>query len=58
MALPYSNDEMGGAVGAQMASADTMLLGRRTYTVPLRLIESRTFSTGVMSLSYGPAEAK
>ncbi|HEV8633859.1 MAG TPA: dihydrofolate reductase family protein [Chloroflexota bacterium] len=29
--FPYFNDEMGEAVGAQMAAADTMLLGRRTY---------------------------
>lgn len=29
--FPYYNDEMGAAVGAQMAQADTMLLGRRTY---------------------------
>ena len=29
--FPYFNDEMGEAVGAQMADADTMLLGRRTY---------------------------
>jgi hypothetical protein len=28
---PYFNDEMGQAVAAQMAAADTMLLGRRTY---------------------------
>jgi dihydrofolate reductase len=27
----YFNDEMGDIVGAQMAAADTMLLGRRTY---------------------------
>jgi dihydrofolate reductase len=29
--FPYFNDEMGEAVGASMAAADTMLLGRRTY---------------------------
>ena len=29
--FPYFNDEMGEAVGAQMAGADTMLLGRVTY---------------------------
>jgi dihydrofolate reductase len=29
--FPYFNDEMGQAVGSQMASSDTMLLGRRTY---------------------------
>jgi len=29
--FPYFNDEMGEAVGSQMAEADTMLLGRRTY---------------------------
>jgi dihydrofolate reductase len=29
--LPYFNDEMGEAVGAQLASADTLLLGRVTY---------------------------
>ena len=29
--FPYFNDEMGQAVSAQMAEADTMLLGRRTY---------------------------
>jgi dihydrofolate reductase len=27
----YFNDEMGAAIGAQMAASDTMLLGRRTY---------------------------
>jgi dihydrofolate reductase len=29
--FPYFNDEMGEAVSSQMAAADTMLLGRRTY---------------------------
>jgi len=29
--LPYFNDEMGEAVGAVMAAADAMLLGRVTY---------------------------
>jgi dihydrofolate reductase len=29
--FPYFNDEMGLAVGEQMAAADTMLLGRVTY---------------------------
>jgi dihydrofolate reductase len=29
--FPYFNDEMGAAVGEQMAANDTMLLGRRTY---------------------------
>ncbi|MGH3085778.1 MAG: dihydrofolate reductase family protein [Rubrobacteraceae bacterium] len=29
--LPYFNDEMGEAVGAAMAQADAMLLGRVTY---------------------------
>jgi dihydrofolate reductase len=29
--FPYFNDEMGEAVGSQIAAADTMLLGRRTY---------------------------
>ena len=29
--FPYFNDEMGAEVGSQMAAADTMLLGRRTY---------------------------
>lgn len=29
--FPYFNDEMGAVVGGQMAAADTMLLGRRTY---------------------------
>lgn len=29
--FPYFNDEMGAAVGAQMTSADTLLLGRVTY---------------------------
>ncbi len=29
--FPYFNDEMGQAVGSQMADADTMLLGRVTY---------------------------
>jgi dihydrofolate reductase len=29
--FPYFNDEMGEAVGSQMAAADTMLLGRHTY---------------------------
>jgi dihydrofolate reductase len=28
---PYFNDEMGQALGAQMAESDTLLLGRRTY---------------------------
>ncbi|MFJ3791293.1 dihydrofolate reductase family protein [Kitasatospora sp. NPDC090091] len=29
--FPYFNDEMGAAVGAQLAAADTVLLGRVTY---------------------------
>ena len=29
--FPYFNDEMGEAVGAVLATADTLLLGRRTY---------------------------
>ena len=29
--FPYFNDEMGTAVGAQLAAADTVLLGRETY---------------------------
>jgi dihydrofolate reductase len=29
--FPYVNDEMGEAVGAVLATADTLLLGRRTY---------------------------
>jgi dihydrofolate reductase len=29
--FPYFNDEMGEAVASQMAAADTLLLGRRTY---------------------------
>ena len=29
--FPYFNDEMGAAVNAQLESADTLLLGRRTY---------------------------
>ena len=29
--FPYFNDEMGEIVGAQMAAADTLLFGRRTY---------------------------
>jgi dihydrofolate reductase len=29
--FPYFNDQMGEIVGAQMAAADTMLFGRRTY---------------------------
>ncbi|MFE6859348.1 dihydrofolate reductase family protein [Nocardia sp. NPDC057668] len=29
--FPYFNDEMGAAVGAQLATADTLLIGRVTY---------------------------
>src|SRR5262245_40610545 len=29
--FPYFNDEMGAAVGAALAGADTLLLGRKTY---------------------------
>ena len=29
--FPYFNDEMGEIIASQMAAADTMLLGRRTY---------------------------
>jgi dihydrofolate reductase len=29
--FPYFNDEMGAAVGAALSTADTMLLGRKTY---------------------------
>ncbi|HEU4526662.1 MAG TPA: dihydrofolate reductase family protein [Actinomycetota bacterium] len=29
--FPYFDDEVGQAIGAQMASSDAMLLGRRTY---------------------------
>ena len=28
---PYFNEEMGAEIGSQMASSDTLLLGRRTY---------------------------
>jgi dihydrofolate reductase len=28
---PYFDEEMGAEIGAQMAAADTLLLGRRTY---------------------------
>jgi dihydrofolate reductase len=31
--FPYLNDEMRETIGAQLAAADTMLLGRRTYEV-------------------------
>ncbi len=31
--FPYLNDEMREVIGSQMAAADTMLLGRRTYEV-------------------------
>ncbi len=29
--MPYFNEEMGAEIGAQMAQADALLLGRRTY---------------------------
>jgi dihydrofolate reductase len=29
--FPYFNDEMGAAVSAQAAEADTLLFGRKTY---------------------------
>jgi len=29
--FPYFNDEMGAAVDSQLATADTLLLGRKTY---------------------------
>ena len=29
--FPYFNDEMGTAVDGQLAAADTLLLGRKTY---------------------------
>ena len=29
--MPYFNDEMGAEIGAQLAQADALLLGRRTY---------------------------
>jgi dihydrofolate reductase len=29
--FPYFNDEMGAAVDSQLAAADTLLLGRKTY---------------------------
>ncbi|MDQ3654089.1 MAG: dihydrofolate reductase, partial [Chloroflexota bacterium] len=29
--FPYFNDEMGEAVGSQMAASDAMMLGRVTY---------------------------
>jgi dihydrofolate reductase len=29
--FPYFNDEMGAAVSAQLATADALLLGRKTY---------------------------
>src|SRR3712207_4425475 len=32
--FPYFNDEMGAAVDAVLGSADTMLLGRKTYDDP------------------------
>ncbi len=66
--FPYFNDEVGQMLGSQMAEADTLLLGRRTYQefaaywpdktaqqVPLKLVDARAFSTGVVSLVYQPA---
>ena len=29
--MPYFNEEMAAEIGRQMAQADTLLLGRRTY---------------------------
>ena len=29
--MPYTDDEVGGVIGAAMASSDAMLLGRKTY---------------------------
>ena len=39
---PYFDDEMGQAVGAQMAASDTLLLGRRTYEEFAAFWPSRT----------------
>ena len=69
--FPYFNDEMGAAVGAGFGGADAVLnllvhplaVGRglaRLFPpdeppIPLELIRSEAFQTGVLNLSYGPA---
>src|SRR5438046_2665901 len=68
--FPYFNEEMGAAVDATLGAADTILFGRpiavrkgiRLFAegeppIPLTLISSRAFETGVLNLVYGPAES-
>src|SRR2546429_185615 len=63
--FPYFNDEMGVAVTASLTSADTILFGRKgmrlfdegDQPIPLKLLSSQTFKTGVLNLVYAPAES-
>ncbi|WP_405498182.1 dihydrofolate reductase family protein [Nocardia sp. NBC_00511] len=56
--FPYFNDEMGEAVGAQLATADTLLMGRRTYETFAAAWPGREHVSGeegVMAKSLGDA---
>lgn len=46
--FPYSNDELGQAIGAQFAASDALLLGRRTYEEFAAVWPQRT------SVEFGP----
>ncbi len=57
----WFNAESGADIGANMAESDTMLLGRRTYLfegdvaeIPMKLVKSTAFSSGVLALVYVP----
>jgi dihydrofolate reductase len=54
--FPYWNDEIAQFKDVEQQTSDALLLGRVTYegfaTVRLKLVESETFSSGVVSLVY------
>jgi hypothetical protein len=68
--FPYFDDDMGQAVGESFAAADAMLIddpsdigGKRQAPfeegeeqTKLELVDSKTFSTGVLYLTYQPAQ--
>lgn len=68
--FPYSDDELGAAVGAGFATSDATLLVHpiavggglaRPFppdepTIPLKLLHAETLASGVLNLSYARPE--
>jgi hypothetical protein len=59
--LAYFNDEMGAVIGRAIADSERgRVRGRHLFEngtgqTPLELVESETFITGVLNLTYRPA---